>query len=118
MRKQEKNVLGCIHGRQGASPMSQGNFLGFHVNNIFSRVHGNGRITFWVASTEGKVGPVSQGNVFGIACIHFQSGTRQREKNVWRSKHGRQQQRNADVAPYVRMMFSVSRARYMDITPV
>jgi len=31
------------------------NFLVFRVNIFFGRVHGNGRITFWGASTEGKV---------------------------------------------------------------
>jgi len=51
---------------------------------LFSVAYGDGRVTFWGKSTEGKVAPVPQGNFLGFRIDIFfsRSGTRQREKNV------------------------------------
>ena len=64
--------------------------------------------------------PGATGQFFGIPCkYYFQLGARQREKKTFGGSYmERQQQRNANVTLYVRVMCSVFRARYVDVPPV
>ena len=99
---------GCTHKR--CSPVAV-----YPTQNIIFMQYP--KLALW---GRGQGVPGATGHFWGIWCVNiiFSEVHNNRRKTFGGSYMERQRQRNTNVTLYVRIMFSVFRARYGDITPV